>query len=102
MQQGIEYTEIIATDVVSESRTCTSPTPGNICIRCPVCGDEYVGFGSVREVSGHDSYRASWWGRGDLRVVAFECESGHEFELCFGSHKGNISAYCRVVKEERS
>jgi hypothetical protein len=90
------FTEVNVTEVVMESSQFESPTPGNIAVKCPVCGDEYVHVVNMRKVSGHDDYRSSWWGRGHLNVIGFEGECGHEFELCFGSHKGNVSVFCRV------
>lgn len=92
----MKFREVDATEVVRESASFCSPTPGNISVRCPVCGGEYVHVVNMREVSGHDDYRAGWWGRGHLNVIGFEGECGHVFELCFGNHKGYEPVFCRV------
>ena len=91
--------EIDASEIVRES-TFSSPTPGNVAVRCPVCGGEYVQIVSMREVSGHDDYRAGWWGRGNLNVLSFDGECGHKFELCFGAHKGTVSVFGRINATE--
>lgn len=58
---------------------------------CPVCGYDYARFTGVRLVSGNDHYEAGWAGRGDLLVVQFEGECYHEWEICFGFHRGRRS-----------
>jgi len=66
-------------------------------MRCPLCGSEYVHLIDTQKVSGNDGYQAGWWGRGDLNILRFEGECGHEFELCFGSHKGNVYTFHRIL-----
>ena len=96
----ITFKELNVTDVMTESSSLNSHPTGNISVKCPVCGSEYVSVANMREVSGEDSYKAGWWGRGDLNVIGFVGECGHEFELCFGFHKGNTAAFCRIAVEE--
>jgi len=87
---------------VAKSSQFESPTPGNMVVKCPVCGDEHVRVTDTRGVQGHDNYKAGWWGRGDLDVIKFRGECDHEFELCFGFHKGNVSVFCRVLGEREA
>jgi hypothetical protein len=68
-------------------------------IACPTCGYDFSHPGNVRNVSGDDAYRASWPGRGDLTVINFNGECGHEWELCFGFHKGQTFTFCRILKD---
>ena len=69
-------------------------------LKCPVCGDDYQHIGSRQDVPGRDSYEAGWGGRGDLLVIPVEGECGHTWQLCFGSHKGNVAAFVRVPLDE--
>lgn len=84
--------EVAVTEVIGVLPHTTSPTP----VKCAVCGYEYVRVVYMREVAGNDNYEAGWCGRGDLNVIGFEGECGHEFELCFGFHKGNVHVFGRV------
>lgn len=68
-------------------------------VTCPICGGDYAHPGSVRTVSGEDQYAASWPGRGDLTVFHFEGECGHEWEVCFGFHKGKTYAFARTFAD---
>jgi hypothetical protein len=57
----------------------------------------------MKAIDGKDSGQAGWNGRGDLYVLGFWGECGHEFEVCFGFHKGTTFAFSRdkpVQKEE--
>jgi hypothetical protein len=96
----ITFKELNVADVMTESSSSESDTLGNISVKCPVCGSEYVSVSNMREVSGEDNYKAGWLGRGDLNVIGFSGECGHEFELCFGFHKGNTAAFCRIAVGE--
>jgi hypothetical protein len=64
-------------------------------VHCPVCGFGYTHEKKPYVVEGQDDYQAGWGGRGNLTVFGFSCENGHHFDLCFGYHKGNVSAYVR-------
>jgi hypothetical protein len=64
---------------------------------CPVCSFGYNHIGEPRVVSGNDAYSA-WLGRGDLLVIPFKAECGSEWEICFGFHKGQTSAFVRIRK----
>ena len=64
-------------------------------LMCSVCGCNYNHVGEPYTVAGEDDYRAGWGGRGDLVVVPFEGECGHEWEICFGFHKGETMAFVR-------
>ena len=68
---------------------------------CPVCGYDYARFTGVRLVSSNNRYEAGWGGRGDLLVVQFEGECRHEWEICFGFHKGQTFAFARRLIEGR-
>lgn len=68
---------------------------GEACVCCPHCGFEYVHPEQPFVEDSKDNYEASWPGRGDLTVIPFWCESGHKFEICFGFHKGNVTAFVR-------
>lgn len=68
-------------------------------VTCPECGHNYAHPGNIRNVSSDDAYRASWPGRGDLTVLHFVGECEHEWELCFGFHKGQTFAFCRVIQD---
>lgn len=62
---------------------------------CPVCQGQNQHFQQARNIPGKDSYAANWGGRGDLKVIPFWCEFGHEWELCFGEHKGEVAVFTR-------
>jgi hypothetical protein len=74
---------------------------GKSVIVCPHrncdCGN--VHFTSVDLRDGDDDYKAGWEGRGDLIVIPMWCEGGHEWELCFGFHKGTTVSFTRNLKE---
>lgn len=74
----------------------------DLSVCCPICKFDYSSITNIREVSGEDSYKASWEGRGELTILHFEGECGHEWELCFGFHKGKTIMFCRheFMKEE--
>lgn len=91
--------EVRVTEVLEVLPHTTSPTPGGVSVKCAVCGHEYVHVVYMREVPGNDNYAAGWWGRGNLNVIGFEGECGHEFEVCFGFHKGNVHVFGRVSVE---
>lgn len=92
----VKYKEMSILNAIDESCECESPTPGNMCIKCPLCGYENVSFCDAKLFGGGDGYEAPWWGRGSLLVIPFSGECGHSFEMCFGFHKGNVSAFCRI------
>jgi hypothetical protein len=62
---------------------------------CPTCECINVHLVYMKQVDGQDSYKAGWGGRGDLHVLGFEGECGHDFEVCFGFHKGITSVFRR-------
>lgn len=65
-------------------------------IKCPICLGQYQHVESPHFVSGNDDYDADWGGRGDLVVIPFWGECGHQWELCIGFHKGNSYIFARV------
>lgn len=65
---------------------------------CPRCYFDYIHLGQARTVSGEDNYKA-WYGRGDLVAIDAWCENGHEFQVCFGFHKGQTYAYVDKIKD---
>jgi hypothetical protein len=66
-------------------------------IHCPRCGFDYTHTTDTPVTEdAKDNYEASWQGRGDLLRVPFLCENGHEFELCFGFHKGQTLVFARL------
>jgi len=67
---------------------------------CPMCRSNFAHPSNVRQVSSDDSYRAGWPGRGDLTVLGFEGECGHDWEICFGFHKGEVFTFARVLGDE--
>lgn len=67
-------------------------------ILCPVCGGDYIHLSAPHVVLGNDSGAAGWAGRGDLVSIKASCESGHEYEVCFGQHKGQTYAFCRSAE----
>lgn len=60
--------------------------PWGVHLRCPVCNDEYVHFGSP-ELKESDNYTA-WKGRGNAICIPMYCESGHAWSFRIGFHKG--------------
>lgn len=63
-------------------------------INCPICRQEYTHFQSPI-VKDNGDYLNGWNGRGDLIVIPVEGECGHNWELCFGQHKGMTFAFIR-------
>ena len=59
-------------------------------LHCPVCGHEYVHFGTPLELAGKDNYDAvpDEWVRGDVIEIPMNCEAGHQWRLQIGFHKG--------------
>jgi hypothetical protein len=51
----------------------------------------------TEQVDSGDRYRAGWSGRGDLLVVPVEGECGHNWEVCFGFHKGETILFARTA-----
>ena|SRR5690349_7636910 len=64
-------------------------------LACPVCGDTYHHWRTPHEVPGNDNYEAGWPGRGNLLVIPIDGECGHYWELCLGSHKGDVAIFAR-------
>ena len=58
---------------------------------CPVCGGDYVHTGSPTKNA------EDWLGRGAATIVPMACESGHDFELGIGFHKGQSWMFTRHV-----
>lgn len=73
---------------------------GHQLIICPFCVTEKlpayhnVHFKTPVYVNGMDAYMA-WEGRGDLLVIPLYCESGHNWEVCLGHHKGETTLFSR-------
>jgi hypothetical protein len=67
---------------------------------CPICGYEYVHPSGVRYVEGNDNGEAGWHGRGSLMVTSFVGECGHEWDICFGFHKGLMFVFTRILSEK--
>lgn len=72
---------------------------GQRAVLCPVCGFDYTTLDAPHVVLGHDRGSGGWAGRGDLIVIKGSCESGHEFEVCFGFHKGQTFTFCRTSED---
>ncbi len=68
-------------------------------VHCPICNFEYNHLQNLEVISGNDNYEA-WQGRGDCWQLNFECENGHIWSICFGEHKGIISAWSRDPRTE--
>lgn len=64
---------------------------------CPVCGDDYTHVVKNTLIDGKDDYQA-WAGRGDCVKVLFGAECGAEWNVCFGFHKGNTSAFLEILR----
>ena len=67
-------------------------TPGVAAVVNPFNNSDYVHFSSFEHIEGQDDYKA-WSGRGDAYKLHFYDEDGGSFSLCFGFHKGNMSAW---------
>ncbi len=67
-------------------------------VKCPTCTFTNNRVVATRTVPGHDGYKASWPGRGDLTVVELAGECGSQWELCLGFHKGQTGVFVRVVR----
>ena len=69
---------------------------GETQVLCPVCGDDYVHHENRADVIiGKDDYQAApGMVRGDVIALPMYCESGHNFVLCFGFHKGCTFTWC--------
>ncbi len=91
--EGIKgITEIPLSDCLQQDATWSSLACSQV--RCPICQDTYVHFEFPVARDGQDSYKA-WHGRGNAIVVPCWCESGHQWEIVFGFHKGNTYAFCQ-------
>jgi hypothetical protein len=64
----ITFKELNVTDVMTESSSFQSHTPGSISVKCPVCGSEYVSVANMREVSGKTVTRTGY-ARGTLQAI---------------------------------
>jgi hypothetical protein len=64
-------------------------------LKCPACGFNYNHILKAEEIDGEDSYRA-WMGRGDMIMVKFSGECGHEWSLRIGFHKGESFIYAAI------
>ena len=87
--------ELSAVNVIKESEHFIGYVAGDLVVHCPECGFYCNHFDGMREVDGGDNY-AAWSGRGDLIAIRFLGECGHNFELCFGFHKGTTFVFCRT------
>ena len=66
-------------------------------LKCPICADTYQHVtNSWQRIFGRDDYEAGWGGRGDLVILPLWGECGHTWELCLGSHKGEVFVFVRV------
>lgn len=65
-------------------------------VKCPICEFEFNHFKQPRYEYGNDNYESSSKKyRGDMIIIPFRCENGHEWELCFPFHKGNVFPFTR-------
>lgn len=64
-------------------------------VSCPACGNTYIHTMPPEYEKGNDNYDASWQGRGDLIVIPVWGECGHNWEICFGFHKGQTFSFVR-------
>lgn len=69
-------------------------------VLCPVCECFNVHPTHSYQVKGNDSGDAGWQGRGDLHALGFWGECGHNFEVCFGFHKGSTYVFSRVLPSQ--
>lgn len=92
------YREYPACAALSETGSMCMP-PQGIQLVCPVCGFEYTHLKAAYNILGNDNWEANWGGRGDLMVLEFQCEELHDFQVCFGFHKGCHSVFVRASEE---
>lgn len=83
------------------SFTASDPKFSSNKLLCPSCDFDYIHADKAQVVKGEDNYKA-WHGRGDLIVIDAWCENGHQFQICFGFHKGQTYAYIDNIKETPS
>jgi hypothetical protein len=83
---------------------------GEIQLLCPVCGFEYVRLVQVyaspagpamqsttidaEGVSTRPRGPVGGFGRGNIVMLTFQCENGHEFRRSFSFHKGQTTLEC--------
>ena len=88
------FKSIVETVVEETMWESNMPKPEHA-VCCPVCGHDFAHTTNVREVDGGDRYKA-WNGRGKRLSIHVEGECGHEWDICFGLHKGRTSVYCEI------
>ena len=59
---------------------------------CPICGGDYVG------TKAEPAHSEDWLGRGGALVIPMNCESGHDFEIGIGFHKGQSWMFTRHIE----
>lgn len=70
-------------------------------IICPVCKDTFVHLKDCEYKKGDDNYQA-WEGRGDAVEVGMFCESGHEWKMIMGFHKGNTFLFNEITETSKN
>jgi len=71
---------------------------GELGVHCPVCGFDFVHFGTPSFHDGHDDGKA-WRGRGDAIKLPMWCENGHDWTFVVGGHKGHTSLTFETVMQ---
>jgi hypothetical protein len=72
-------------------------------VSCPICKENFIHFEKPRLEEGNDQYNAlNGVVRGDGLVIPMWCENEHNFEVCFGFHKGCTYVFCRESKPTKS
>lgn len=67
-------------------------------LACPICNFGYNHPGKPEVVAGNDNYDTKMGVRGDVIIIPFVGECGHNWELCIGFHKGNTFIFARKVE----
>mgnify|MGYP003474224453 FL=1 len=70
-------------------------------LACPICSFDYNYISKPIFEDGADNYKSSAPAyRGHLVRIPFVCENGHNWEICFGFHKGNTFVFFRDPREK--
>lgn len=77
--------DLLLKNFIPSDRTLDAFGAKKLC--CPICGFDYVHFGTPKHIDGKDSYKA-WEGRGDAILIDMDAECGDSWTLQIGFHKG--------------
>jgi len=61
-------------------------------LACPVCGFQYIHLKETRK----EDFR----GRGGCLMIPMYCENGHQWDLAFDAHKGQINISVENIKDD--